>query len=106
MYHYVYRITNTRLKKHYIGVRSSETQPKKDLGYFYFSSSTDREFIIDQKQNKKDYLYYIIKEFENRKESEDYERFLLEKYNCGLDERFYNKSGLDKIVEKFVHKKS
>lgn len=101
MFHYVYRITNKRLKKHYIGVRSSEIPPKKDLGHFYFSSSTNKEFILDQKQNKKDYEYYIIKEFKSRKESEDYEIFLLEKYNCGLDERFYNKSGLDTIVEKF-----
>ena len=103
MYYYVYRITNKRLKKHYIGVRSSDIQPKKDLGYFYFSSSTDQEFIIDQKQNKKDYEYYIIKEFKNRKESEDYESFLLEKYNCGLDERFYNKSTLDTIIKIFRH---
>ncbi len=40
-FHYVYRITNTQLNKHYYGCRSSNVEPAKDLGKTYFSSSTD-----------------------------------------------------------------
>ena len=47
-YHYVYRITNTTLNKHYYGSRTSQIEPAKDLGHKYFSSSFDKEFIKDQ----------------------------------------------------------
>ena len=50
--HYVYRITNIILKKYYYGVRSCRIEPKKDLGHKYFSSSTDKLFIQDQKRNR------------------------------------------------------
>lgn len=49
-YHYVYRITNTQTKMHYYGCRSSNVEPKLDLGVKYFSSSTDREFMLEQKR--------------------------------------------------------
>lgn len=35
-FHYVYRITNTKINKHYYGVRSSNIEPYKDLGIKYF----------------------------------------------------------------------
>ena len=61
-YHYTYRITNILLKLHYYGVRTSkDILPKKDLGIKYFSSSTNKEFIKDQKSNPQNYKYKIIR---------------------------------------------
>ena len=42
MKHYVYRITNIKENKHYYGTRSCEIEIKDDLGFYYFSSSTDK----------------------------------------------------------------
>ena len=49
MYHYVYRITNKILNKHYYGKRSSKLSPELDLGKKYFSSSK----ILKQKKKKR-----------------------------------------------------
>ena len=66
-HHYVYRITNTQEKKHYYGVRSSKVEPKSDLGINYFSSSTDKQFIKEQKENKRVFKYKVVKQFDSRK---------------------------------------
>ena len=63
--HYTYRISNTLINKHYYGTRSTGINPKDDLGYKYFSSSSDKEFIKDQKDNPQNYKYkdwYAIEE--------------------------------------------
>lgn len=60
MYFYTYRITNTIKNKHYYGFRSSTIPPKDDLGFQYFSSSTDKEFMEDQKTNNNNYKYKIL----------------------------------------------
>lgn len=90
-HHYVYRITNKRLKKHYYGVRSCSCLPIEDLGRKYFSSSTDEEFMKDQKEHPEDYKYKIIKEFDNRKDAEYLEKYLHEKFNVAANEHFYNR---------------
>lgn len=90
-HHYVYRITNKRLKKHYYGVRSCSCLPIEDLGVYYFSSSTDEEFMKDQKEHPEDYKYKIIKEFDNRKDAEYLEKYLHEKFNVAANEHFYNR---------------
>lgn len=90
-HHYVYRITNKRLKKHYYGVRSCSCLPVEDLGIHYFSSSTDEEFMKDQKEHPEDYKYKVIKEFDNRKDAENMEKYLHEKFNVAANEHFYNK---------------
>ena len=59
--HYVYRITNKIENKHYYGCRTTKLEPKDDLGSKYFSSSRDKEFIKDQKENPYNYKYKIIK---------------------------------------------
>ena len=87
-HHYVYRITNKRLKKHYYGVRSCLCLPIKDLGIHYFSSSTDEKFMKDQKDHPEDYKYKIIKEFENRKDTEYFEKYLHTKFNVSTNEHF------------------
>ena len=79
-YHYVYRITNKILNKHYYGKRSSIIEPKKDLGIIYFSSSTDKIFMEDQKLNSQNYKYKIIKVFELRIEASLYEIMLHNKF--------------------------
>ena len=91
-YHYVYRITNKENNKHYYGVRSSKIEPKLDLGIKYFSSSTDKEFINEQKTNKDKFKYKIIKTFDTRKEAELIEVKLHTKFEVQNNDNFYNKA--------------
>ena len=91
-YHYTYRITNSRLNKHYYGARTSNVIPSKDLGIKYFSSSSDTQFREDQKNNPQDYKYIIVSEFDSREEAVELEIKLHTKFNVGLNESFYNKT--------------
>jgi len=91
-YHYVYRITNTKLNKHYYGTRSSKIEPHKDIGFIYFSSSSDHNFIDDQKNNPQDYKYAIVSEFDSREEALGLEIKLHTKFNVGINTSFYNKA--------------
>lgn len=92
IYHYVYRITNLKLNKHYYGVRTSKIKPDLDLGKKYFSSSKDKNFILDQKNNAMHYKYKIIKIYNNRKRAISTEIKLHNKFNVGKNSNFYNKS--------------
>lgn len=91
MKHYVYRITNIKKSKHYYGVRSA-TNPYKDLGVKYFSSSTDTEFINDQKRNPSSYKYKILFIYDTRKQAAEKEILIHEKMNVGISPNFYNKA--------------
>jgi len=91
-YFYVYRITNKTINKHYYGVRSSIIEPHLDLGIKYFSSSTDKEFIKDQKINHKNYKYKVIKTFLSYDAASEYEIMLLKKFQAHKNEYFYNKA--------------
>lgn len=77
MYHYVYKITDKKRNKYYIGVRSSEIKPEQDLGHEYFSSTCNGKFIKEQKENPNQYIYEIIKTFPNREEAFEYETQLI-----------------------------
>ena len=91
-YHYVYRITNILLNKHYYGTRTSKNKtPEEDIGIYYFSSSSDKEFIKDQKDNPQDYRYKIIKKFNTRENALKLEIKLHNKFNVGINESFYNR---------------
>lgn len=92
MLHYTYRITNIKLNKHYYGCRSSKVEPKLDLGIKYFSSSKDKLFVQDQKENSLHYKYKIIKIFNTREEAIQLEIKLHNRFNVGINESFYNKS--------------
>ena len=93
IYHYVYRITNIILKRHYYGVRTSKNIiPQNDLGVKYFSSSRDKEFKIDQKQNPQNYKYKVIRIFQTREEAANFEIFLHNKFDVGKNPNFYNKA--------------
>ena len=90
--HYVYRITNKIENKHYYGVRSSLIEPKDDLGIKYFSSSTDKKFIKEQKENPDNYKYKVIKIFSTREEAMSFEIHLHNKFNVHINENFYNRA--------------
>lgn len=90
-HHYVYRITNKVEKKHYYGVRSSKSIPKDDLGKKYFSSSTDKDFINEQKEHPERFKYKVIREFETRKDAELLEKKLHKKFHVSDNDKFYNK---------------
>ena len=91
-YHYTYRITNILLKMYYYGTRSTNLNPKDDLGIKYFSSSSDKEFIQDQKENPQNYKYKIIHIYDNRKSAIEMEIKLHNKFNVGISEKFYNRA--------------
>ena len=83
--HYVYLITELLTNMKYIGLRSCNTLPHLDLGIKYFSSSTNKEFIKNQKLNKKlklsNYKYEILSIHNTRKEAINEEITLHELYD-------------------------
>jgi hypothetical protein len=90
--HYVYRISHILENKHYYGSRSCKCKPQDDLGVKYFSSSHDKEFILEQKEYPENFKYKIIRICETRKEALEYEILLHEKFNVGVNENFYNRA--------------
>lgn len=92
MYFYVYRITNLVINKHYYGTRSSKIKPKLDLGIKYFSSSSDKEFIEDQKVNPQNYKYKVVRVCENKQSSYELEIKIHNKFDVDVNESFYNKA--------------
>ncbi len=90
MFHYTYRITNKLDRKHYYGTRSSKIEPKEDLGIKYFSSSSNKEFIQDQKLNSSCYKYKVLRISSTREEAMELEIKLHNKFNVGINELFYN----------------
>lgn len=92
LYHYVYRITNIVVNKHYYGKRSSKLLPELDLGVRYFSSSSDREFIQDQKTNPQNYRYKIVSIYNSSAKALEKEIKLHHKFNVASSYKFYNKA--------------
>jgi hypothetical protein len=89
-YHYTYRITNVVEKKYYYGVHSCNCLPKEDIGVKYFSSSKNKAFKDDIKENPQNYKYKVVKIFSTRKEALEHEIFLHAKFNVGVNKKFYN----------------
>jgi len=93
MYNYVYRITNIKDKKHYYGIRKIDGRtPIEDIGIYYFSSSRDKDFIKDQKDNPQNYKYKILKVCDSRRQALELEIKLHDKFNVGVNESFYNRA--------------
>jgi hypothetical protein len=92
MEYYVYRITNKKYGLHYYGVRSTDIDPIKDLGILYFSSSSDKAFVSDQRENPQDYKYKIINVFDTMEEALALEIKLHTKFNVKIHEKFYNRA--------------
>ena len=92
-YHYVYRITNIITDMYYYGDRSCNCHPSEDIGIKYFSSSTLKLFIQDQKNNPQDYKYKIIKIFETKREdAKQLEVDLHEKFDVKNNPKFINRA--------------
>ena len=90
-YHYVYIITEKSTGRLYVGSRTSNIDPELDLGYYYLSSSSDDEFIKNQKKNINDYLYEIVETFETREQANAYEIILHQEFDVAFDELFFNR---------------
>lgn len=95
-YHYVYRITNIKLNKHYYGSRTGKGfrygfTLLDDLKH-YQSSSHDKHFKQHQKDNIHEYKYKIIKISKDKNECLDLEITLHNKFNVAINTNFYNKS--------------
>lgn len=90
-HHYTYIIINQENGMMYIGTRSCNVNPMFDIGVKYFSSSSNKEFIKDQKENKWKYSYQVLKEFEKRKEAVSLEIELHQEHEVGKSDLFYNK---------------
>lgn len=92
MKHYVYRITDLELNKHYYGVRSTKSNPKNDLGFNYFSSSSNSDFIMNQKINPSRFKYKIVCECKTRIRAIKVEIRLHKIFDVGKNSNFYNKA--------------
>lgn len=90
--YYVYRITNIVIDKHYYGFRGTFKKPKEDIGIKYFSSSSDREFIKDQKERRENYSYKIILSTPNKKKAQNLEVRLHKYFMVGTNDKFYNRA--------------
>lgn len=92
IYHYVYRITNILENKHYYGTRTSKNiLPIEDIGKKYKSSSTDKVFMREQREHPENFKYKIIREFKDRRTAIKFEILLHNKFNVGVNEKFYNR---------------
>ncbi len=90
MYCYVYKITDKKRKKYYIGSRQSAVPPKQDLGIKYFSSSTNRKFIKEQEEDSSQFEYEVIKEYPNILQALEHEKELLQRVDARNNEKYYN----------------
>lgn len=75
----------------YIGLRTSNIEPEKDLGYLYFSSSTDSIFMKDQFERPSNFKYQVLNVFDNRLDAINDEMRLHELYDVAFNPMFYNK---------------
>jgi hypothetical protein len=89
-YHYVYIITHKETGKKYIGSRSSKLEPIKDIGKKYFSSSSNKDFIKDQKNNPQNYLYEVYGQYPDRITVNEVECELHKQYDVGYNEEYIN----------------
>jgi len=99
IYYYVYKITDKKRKKYYIGSRSSEIKPEQDLGHIYFSSSGNKKFITEQRKNPTQFNYEIIKTFSNKLQALKYEKELIQQKNALNNKNYYNGRTRLKFVE-------
>jgi len=86
----VYRITDVKRDKYYIGSRTSTIKPEEDLGHVYFSSSSNMQFIKEQKKDPDRFIYEVIETFSDVIQAEQYEKQLIEQTNARNDANYYN----------------
>ena len=88
MKHYVYCITELDTNMQYIGKHSSHIN---DIGINYFSSSSNKSFIQNQKKNPDNYEYKILSVYDTAKIALIEESRLHYLYNVGTNVSFYNR---------------
>ena len=91
-YHYVYIIVDLNNNKKYIGSRSCSIHPVDDLGKKYFSSSSNKEFIKNQKKYPNRFKYKIIDIMPSRKSAIELEISLHEWFKVDVNSEYYNKA--------------
>ena len=74
--------------KRYIGSRKCKGEPQNDIGIKYISSSHNKEFMKEQKENPTLFEYEILKIFNNHKDMLDYEIYLHNFYDVGKNNIF------------------
>ena len=89
-YYYVYKITDLKKEKYYIGHRGSELPPEEDLGHVYFSSSCNKMFKEEQIKNPERFEYEIIKTHPGRGQAYKHEQELLRQNNAYSGDDYYN----------------
>lgn len=75
---YVYKVTDKRTGKYYIGSKTTLDKDNYYIGYNYFTSSTDTEFVDDFKKNTTKYKHEVLKYFTDKQQCLDYEADLIE----------------------------
>lgn len=78
---FVYRITDIKNKKYYYGSKIAKNSDFNQMGKTYFSSSKNKEFIIDQKENPENFKYKLVKYFKTAEDTIKYESKLHFKFN-------------------------
>jgi len=92
--HYTYLIVNiySYFQQKYLGTRSTDLEPLDDLGVKYFTSSSIKEFIQEQKEHPERFEYYILGVFDTREEAVQLEVYLHALYNVKSNPDYYNKA--------------
>lgn len=89
----VYRITNIVERKHYYGYKScGKRDPKEIIGKTYYSSSTDKEFIKEQKNHPERFRYKIVARYSTKEEALEREIRLHALFDVSENPSFYNRA--------------
>ena len=104
-FNYVYQIAEANTDMKYIGVRGANIKPEYDLGTNYFSSSSNKEFIKNQKNNISNYIYSILSIHDNRCDAINEEIRLHELYDVENNIEYYNKKNQTKTTVIFKNVK-
>jgi hypothetical protein len=102
---FVYRITDIKNKKYYYGSKIAKNSNFNQMGKTYFSSSKNKEFIIDQKDNPENFKYKLVKYFKTAEDTIKYESKLHFKFNVKSNNKFYNMSNQTTDGVKFFNGK-
>lgn len=89
---YTYRITNIVENKHYYGFRGTLLNPEDDIGVVYFSSSSNKNFIKEQKEYPERYKYKIIIKTRIKSIAQRFEIKLHKYFKVGTNDNFYNRA--------------
>jgi len=90
--YYVYKVTDNKMNKFYIGARGTNNILEDDIGKVYFTSSTNKDFVNRMKINPTDFTFKVIKEFTDWNDALEYEYKLLKKFKANTNEHMYNKA--------------